>query len=190
MEFKSVATSKRLYAFAIDIGFVMFIKITILQTLTQYLHDILLGVGKTHLIHQMESQLAVFFFTLFPLIWMTYSSLSNYIFGSTMGTKAMGYHFEHIQNNIRQDLTLSQAIQRSAILLAAIYTWGAISIFALFKQNKSNILTDVIDNVFAVYNKSEFMEQTFLPVPLELNAQKVHNHDNYRDENTEKKDAA
>ena len=55
----------------------------------------------------------------------------------------------------------------------------------LFKKNKSNILTDIIDNVCAVYNNNEFMEQTFLPVPIQVKVQK---HDNYQDENTENKD--
>lgn len=187
MEFKTVTTSKRLYAFAIDIGVVAIIKITILQALTQYLQGILLGVGKTHLIHQMESQLTVFFFTLFPITWMAYSFVSNYLFGSTIGTKAMGYHFEQIHHHKREELSLLQAFQRSAILLATIYTGGAISIFTLFAKNKKIILTDIIDNVSAVYNSNEFVEQSLLPVPVTLNEQHFHIDHN---ETSEKKEAA
>ncbi len=163
MELQSVHLSKRLYAFAIDLGLVAVAKILALQLLVQYLQIILHSVGKASLIQNLEVSLPVFMFTLFPIMWMTYSTLSVYLFGSTLGTKAMGYHFEHIGHQAKLELTFLQTLQRSLILLATIYTWGAIALAMVF--NKKKVLTDIIENVFAINNMRPV---DLLPVPLNL----------------------
>ncbi len=120
------------------------------------------GVGKKHGLMNLELALPIFMFTLFPILWMTYSTLSTYLYGSTLGTKFMGYHFEQLQST-NGEISFVKALSRSLILLACVYTWGAIYLVMLFTKQKSKVLTDLVENVIARENHTQY-----LPVPLQL----------------------
>ncbi len=168
-----VSIPKRLYAFALDLAVVTLLKIFMLQACAGYLQTILPRVP------DIENKMALFVFTLFPLVWVGYTAVSTFIFGSTLGSKAFGYHFVRIENNQKMELTFAQSMQRSLIMLTCIYTWGLIAgVMLLRKGSHSKVITDVVDNVFAIYdNHTEVLQVTYLP------ARTI-------DESIDKKDAA
>lgn len=159
-----VSIPKRLYAFAIDLGVVTLIKITVLKVLSNYLYSILPALGRLTEVSSLENQMTVFVFTLFPLIWVTYISVATYVFGSTLGTRAFGYHFIRLENTLKLELTFAQSLQRSLIMLTCIYTAGVMATVVLFRQGYSKVVTDLVENVFAVYDKQiDVLELSYLP---------------------------
>lgn len=169
-----VKIPQRLYAFAIDVALVAMMKITLLNLLSQYISSILPNLNQANAAVSIDQKMTVFVFSLFPIIWTSYTTVSTYLFGSTFGSKAFSYHFIRIENGQKFDLSFLQALQRSLIMLTCIYTWGIMAAITLFNKQKSKIVTDLVENVFAVYDKQDFStpQLHYLPMKSESSTDK------------------
>ena len=167
MSFKKVPITKRLYAFSIDVAVVTFLKVFLVQTLASYLNSVLLLYGKFSNPNHWQNEMTVFVFSLFPILWLGYSTLSTYISGSTLGTKIMGYHFEKIAGDHRDGITLLSALQRSALLLSCIYTFGAVALIGLLRKD-NKVITDLVEHTVPILN-NEPIENNVLTLPAPEN---------------------
>ena len=184
-----ISIPKRLYAFAIDLGIVVTIKLVMLQILMQYLQLILWDVEKILPSQLMEDGLQFFMYSLFPILWLTYSTLSTYLYGATMGSKKMGYHFEQADTVLNQ-VSLSKAFLRSIILLATIYSWGTIYLFLLIKNHKLIAVTDLVENLIPVSNKSKTLPVPLNFAPPQFSERINHLHDSAKADHKKNQDAA
>lgn len=149
MKIRSVKIQNRLYAFCIDLFIVVGLKIFTINSLAKYMNAFLYSFHRNLSESQIEKSLGFTMYALFPIFYLTYTTLSCYIWDSTIGTKTMGYHYGNDVHQQIERLTFKQCFQRSIINLCNIYSFGFLAIYSYFSKNK-NIFSDIFSKSNAI----------------------------------------
>lgn len=151
MKVRTVPIQNRLYAFCIDLFIVVGIKILSINTIATYFNSLLMTFHKSISILQMESSMGLFLHTVFPIFYLTYFTLSYYIWDSTVGSKTMGYHFGNVGYQETARLSLKQCFIRSTLNLCNIYSLGLLGIYSYYSKQKE-VFTDLMTASKAINN--------------------------------------